>query len=342
MKILIIHLRNINSIKGELVIDLTDRRYEESGIFAITGPTGSGKTTILDAVTLALYGRTPRIASIVKTTNEVMTRGEGDCLAEVTFRASGGIYKAFWSQRRARAKAEGALQTVQKRLEKFDENQQWVVIATMGATASKVEELTGMDFDRFTRSVLLAQGSFTAFLKSKPDDRAVTLEKLTGTEIYSEISKAVQVRCSQERQALTQLEQQRDAVHLLSDEARTDLTNRIAANVPEADRLKQEAKTLRDAGLWLAEVAKARDSEKSALAHAEAAAAAVHGFRLLRKRPNSKATLCCLTEPDVMRRALPGKRPVTKPPSRFWSRPKTRPRPKALRPTSRLPRPKRH
>lgn len=275
MKILKIHLRNINSIKGDLVIDLTDRRYEESGIFAITGPTGSGKTTILDAVTLALYGRTPRIASIVKTTNEVMTRGEGECLAEVTFRASGGIYKAFWSQRRAREKAEGALQTVQKRLEKLDENRKWVEIAKMGATASKVEQLTGMDFDRFTRSVLLAQGSFTAFLKSKPDDRAVTLEKLTGTEIYSEISKAVQVRCSQERQALTQLEQQRDAVHLLSDEARTDLTNRIAANVPEADRLKKVAKTLRDAGLWLAEVAKARDSEKSALAHAEAAAAAV-------------------------------------------------------------------
>ena len=115
MKILKIRLRNINSLKAEWMIDLTDHRYDESGIFAITGPTGSGKTSILDALTLALYGRTPRIPSIGKT-NEVMTRGAGDCLAEVTFRASGRLYKAFWAQRRARGKADGTLQNAEKRL----------------------------------------------------------------------------------------------------------------------------------------------------------------------------------------------------------------------------------
>ena len=115
MKILTIRLRNINSLKGDWEIDLTDRRYDESGIFAITGPTGSGKTSILDAVTLALYGRTPRIASIGKT-NEVMTRGAGSCFAEVVFRVSGVRYKADWEQRRARKKAYGMLQHAQKNL----------------------------------------------------------------------------------------------------------------------------------------------------------------------------------------------------------------------------------
>ena len=61
MRLLRIRIENINSLEGVHEIDLTAREYAESGIFAITGPTGSGKTSILDAVTLALFGTTPRI-----------------------------------------------------------------------------------------------------------------------------------------------------------------------------------------------------------------------------------------------------------------------------------------
>ncbi|MBP3437954.1 MAG: AAA family ATPase [Sutterella sp.] len=270
MKILKIRLRNINSLKGEWMIDLTDRRYDESGIFAITGPTGSGKTSILDALTLALYGRTPRIPSIGKT-NEVMTRGAGDCLAEVTFRASGRLYKAFWAQRRARGKADGTLQNAEKRLERLDDDGQWREIAKMSQTAGRVEELTGMDFDRFTRSVLLAQGGFTAFLKAKPDDRAVTLEKLTGTEIYSEISKAVQRRSAAEQLSLRMLEDKRDAAHILSDEARLDLEKRLEEHRTEADRLGSTVAALTRARDWLSRLSQARLEEKTAADQADAA-----------------------------------------------------------------------
>ena len=270
MKILTIRLRNINSLKGDWEIDLTDRRYDESGIFAITGPTGSGKTSILDAVTLALYGRTPRIASIGKT-NEVMTRGAGSCFAEVVFRVSGVRYKADWEQRRARKKADGTLQNAQKNLYRDDGAGNWLPIADKSAVPGKVEELTGMDFDRFTRSVLLAQGGFTAFLKAKPDDRAVTLEKLTGTEIYSEISMAVQRRFSAEKQSLRLLEEKRDAAHILSDEDRRAVEKRLDDSRPEAARLDLTVHALTRAQGWLTRLAKVRAEEKTAADEAEAA-----------------------------------------------------------------------
>ena len=85
MRILRIHFKNLNSLRGEWIVDLTHPAYASEGIFAITGPTGSGKTTLLDAVCLALYGATPRLDRVTKTTNEIMSRHTGECFAEVTF-----------------------------------------------------------------------------------------------------------------------------------------------------------------------------------------------------------------------------------------------------------------
>ena len=83
MKILHIRFANLNSLAGAWAIDLTGPEYLADGIFAITGPTGAGKSTILDAVCLALYGRTPRLKLVSKSTNEIMTRHTGECWAEV-------------------------------------------------------------------------------------------------------------------------------------------------------------------------------------------------------------------------------------------------------------------
>ena len=74
MRILHIRFQNLNSLAGEWEIDLTDPAFIADGIFAITGPTGAGKTTILDAVCLALYGRTPRLPRVTKNGNEIMSR----------------------------------------------------------------------------------------------------------------------------------------------------------------------------------------------------------------------------------------------------------------------------
>jgi len=110
MRILNIRFQNLNSLTGEWQIDFTHPDYASNGIFAITGPTGSGKTTILDAVSLALYGRTPRLDKVTKTTNEIMSRQAGVCFAEVTFETQKGRYRCSWSQHRARKKPDGELQ----------------------------------------------------------------------------------------------------------------------------------------------------------------------------------------------------------------------------------------
>ena len=95
MKILRISFENINSLAGKWCIDLTCPEYRD-GLFLISGETGAGKTTILDAVTLALFGETARV-DVANTHNEVMTRGTKSCRAEVEFACPNGIYRACWA-----------------------------------------------------------------------------------------------------------------------------------------------------------------------------------------------------------------------------------------------------
>ena len=92
MKVLKVRFKNLNSLVGEWTIDFTHKEFEVNGIFAITGPTGSGKTTILDAICLALYGQTPRLSKITKSSNEIMSRDTGECFAEVAFSTEAGQF----------------------------------------------------------------------------------------------------------------------------------------------------------------------------------------------------------------------------------------------------------
>lgn len=190
MRIEKIILENLNSLVGRWRIDLNETEYKDSGIFAIVGPTGSGKSTILDAISLGLYGKTPRLNRIAGTNNEIMSRQSGECMVEVTFSTKENRYRCHWSQHTAGKKPKAKLQTKKHLVIEVSTGKQIVEDKGLN-TSKKVEEITGMDFDRFTRSVLLAQGSFDKFLKSKSTDRSPILEDITGTKIYSEISMKV-------------------------------------------------------------------------------------------------------------------------------------------------------
>ncbi len=192
MRILQVRFKNLNSLAGEWEIDLTQPAYTADGIFAITGPTGAGKTTILDAICLALYGRTPRLNKITKSGNEIMSRQTGECFAEVTFETQVGRFRCHWSQHRSRKKSDGELQAPKHEIANADTGE--IFESKMRGVADHIESVTGMDFDRFTRSMLLAQGGFAAFLQAAPDERAPILEQITGTEIYSQISIGLNVR----------------------------------------------------------------------------------------------------------------------------------------------------
>jgi exonuclease SbcC len=231
MKILTLRFANLNSLEGEWTIDFTRPEYVSDGIFAITGPTGSGKSTILDALCLALYGQTPRLGKVTKGGNDIMSRHAGECFAEATFSTAKGSYKCYWSQHRARRRPGGELQ-VQKH-EISDAVSSQLLHSKLQDTLAAVEEVTGMDFDRFTRSMLLAQGGFAAFLQADPDRRAPVLEQITGTEIYSHISVRVHERQRNERMKLDLLRSEAGTLRLLGEGEEASLRSEVDALLSE-------------------------------------------------------------------------------------------------------------
>jgi len=249
MRILRLRFRNLNSLAGDWDIDFTHPAYVSSGIFAITGPTGAGKTTILDGICLSLYGQTPRLNKITQSENEIMSRQTGDCSAEVEFETGKGRFRCHWSQHRSRKQADGQLQAPKHEI--ADAVSGTILESKLKAVAAKVEEVTGMDFDRFTRSMLLAQGGFDAFLQAAPDKRAPILEQITGTEIYSRISMKVHELTTGERRKLEDIRKELNDMQLLSPEEEAGFRSELAEKEREETGLTAVAHELREQKTWL-------------------------------------------------------------------------------------------
>ena len=232
MEILAIRGKNLASLEGEFNIDFAAEPLRSAGIYAITGPTGAGKSTILDALCLALFDDAPRvnkageniqISDVAdKTINQkdsrnILRKGTSDGYAEVEFVAlNGEKYRSTWFVRRSRGKADGALQNTEIRL--FNVSKALEEQGTKKDILSKITELIGLNFEQFTRAVLLAQGDFSTFLKAKQSEKAELLEKLTGTEIYSKISATIFKKTKEAEQLLKNIAEKINDVKLLSEE----------------------------------------------------------------------------------------------------------------------------
>ncbi|MBD3343981.1 MAG: AAA family ATPase [Chitinivibrionales bacterium] len=227
MKILELRFKNLNSLYGEWAIDFTIPEYVSNGIFALTGPTGVGKSTILDAMCLALYGKTPRLDRINKNGNEIMSRQTGECYAEVLFESRAGRFRCHWEQRRARKKAEGKLQDQVHQIVDADTGKP--IETKKSLVGGVIEEKTGMDFERFTRSILLAQGGFDTFLKADDEQKSKILEQITGTEIYSEISRRVHERRRDEQEKLNLLHAETAGIVILEPEQEKEIRHDLEA-----------------------------------------------------------------------------------------------------------------
>ncbi len=237
MRLLTVRLLNLNSLSGEHVVRFDEAPLSAAGVFLITGPTGAGKSTLLDAMTLALYGRAARYGN--DKADEMMSRHTAECLAEVDFETKGEKLRATWRMRRARGKADGKLQPVERRLANALTGE---ILAEKSAEMDRIiEEKTGLDAQRFLRSVLLAQGQFAAFLKAKPNERAELLEKITGTEIYSDLSKLAYETHKAKDEAVMRLKAGLGAMSVLDDEARQRLETSFADAQTSAVRLQSES-----------------------------------------------------------------------------------------------------
>lgn len=235
MKILTLRFQNLNSLRGTHELDFAEGTLGESGIFAITGPTGAGKTTILDAVCAALYGKTPRLGS---KSEELMTRHTGQCSAEVEFSVKGKVYRSRWALRRARSNPQGNLQPPFMELHELETGT--ILESKISRVPALVEEITGLDFPRFTRSMMLAQGAFAAFLNADANERAELLEKMTGAEIYAQVSAKVFERAKEENAKLEHLKTLSGAMNLLSDEELAEWTDELLKCKAEQEKLQKD------------------------------------------------------------------------------------------------------
>jgi exonuclease SbcC len=221
MRILAIRGKNLASLAEPFEILLNEGPLQQVGLFAITGATGAGKSTILDALCLALYDKMPRLPdghgfavghkdedeNLRVTSNDVrsiLRRGTSMAYAEVDFIGKDKhYYRARWEVSKARGKASGRLQAQEIILSKIDSGQR--IGQGKKNTLEAISELIDLNFDQFRRSVLLAQGDFAAFLKAKKDERSSLLERITGTDIYSELSIEAFERARTEKEALSRL-----------------------------------------------------------------------------------------------------------------------------------------
>ena len=241
MKILRLRFTNLNSLRDPWSIDFTVPPLSDTGLFAITGPTGAGKTTLLDAITLALYGRAPRYG-IEPSPEEMMSRHTGFCSAEVEFSCVSGIYRSTWNLKRARNQPGGRVQNPERRVISLPDEQ--VLTQKIEESNRKIEELTNLDYDRFLRSVMLAQGDFAAFLKAKPSERTELLEQITGTTIYSDISMAAYRYADSTRASLDALRLRHDNLPVLPPETRKEREDQLAPLIERLTGIRNEVTAL--------------------------------------------------------------------------------------------------
>ena len=276
MKILAIRLKNLASLAGPFEIDFTAEPLASAGLFAITGPTGAGKSTLLDALCLALFGAVPRLGDTgqakmpdadsdisIGDPRTLIRRGTGGGYAEVDFvGVNGRRYRARWEANRARDKASGKLQNSRQSLIDLDSDQ--LLASQKTEYKTQLELALGLNFEQFTRAVLLAQSEFSAFLKANDNERSELLEKLTDTALYTQLGRRAFDKAKDAKDAHKHLQDQATGVVPLAPEARAELDRQFDAAQQQLKTQQAQLKQLELQHTWLKELREWQDRQRSA------------------------------------------------------------------------------
>ena len=262
MKIVSIRLKNLASLSGEHFIDFEAEPLANAGLVAIVGKTGAGKSTILDAMCLALFNKIPRLkdsdgklldvdGSELSTNSPltVLRRGTAHGFAELCFVAQDQkYYVARWEIKRARDKVNGKLKNVQRSLKCLTDG---IVIADKTkAVEQHIQQITQLSFEQFTRAVLLAQSEVTAFLKARDHERGELLEYLTNSSIFAKIGKLAFEKTKEIANQRKQLENVLGHIELRSDEEIAALQAEFQQQQQHIQQLETEKNQLKQQQQW--------------------------------------------------------------------------------------------
>ena len=249
MKLQKLTIHNIASIE-DATIDFEAQPLAGSEVFLITGKTGSGKSTILDAICLALFANTPRLFGTqmqgettdgdvevtIKDPRQLMRRNTGEASVTLTFTGSNGVhYEAEWKVARAYKKAIGNLQGKSWVLKNLDADYTYSKDAEI---RQEIQTAIGLDFHQFCRTTMLAQGEFTKFLNSKDEDKAEILEKITGVDIYTKVGSKIFAVTSQKKQLWISADEKVQGTESMKDEEVAAKKEELAALEEQHDGVK--------------------------------------------------------------------------------------------------------
>ena len=241
-------LDGFGTYRNETDIDFTDVDF-----FALVGPTGSGKSTVIDALCFALYGTVPRWDNEREVRNALAPSANA-CTVSLIFELAGERYVAVRSLQRG---ARGQVTTRAARLERLDpaipsdaplaeilEASVEQLAEGPDQVKSRVQDLLGLSYEHFTQSVLLPQGGFSEFLRATPANRQRLLVELLAFGVYKEIGQRARERAESARNRCDLAQQARNELSEATPEAESAAEARLADLTALADKVETSLATL--------------------------------------------------------------------------------------------------
>ncbi|RJF73489.1 SMC family ATPase [Deinococcus cavernae] len=228
----------------------TELDFNDLELFALVGPTGSGKSSLLDAMTFALYGQTARLGA--SGLDALISQGERGLSVSLTFEVGGQTFRA--SRTKGRKQAENEV-----RFERLDDDGRWTNLSDGGAKgiSERIRKTVGLDFNTFRRSVMLPQGEFSKLLHGSGKDRQQLLGELTGLDHVANMQRVASDRAKE-------LKHESQSLNSVLHSEYADVTAEALASIrTERERTDAEAGRLTDTREQLqTNLTRLRDIEK--------------------------------------------------------------------------------